>query len=292
MVYDYEHIELKQRALENEKNMQEQTQTNDQLFETQVIDPNDYIETVLNLYRQDEGDYRGRRAGGDQELIAELSTEEADEYFDTVIIGLTGISRAVGHTKNPFVKPSEAGEADVRLGKLDDSVSLKDMRASWRQLWTGFSVLTHRLKRDSTEFQQTGLPELFFMDGDNKALLMSKMFSNFQDLNALRFGVQGSNVMRNRWVADEITGRPVKKRVDADIAPDAATVAQNAATRHYNAITGKGDDAIMAVHAAGKMTPKEFKALRRLYPEVDMDRFAHDAARSKYLAKHYGENEE
>jgi hypothetical protein len=302
MVYDREHYLLKQKHEMNQTQPQEDLAALEQ-HQGQEINPAEYIATVINLYREDEGDYRGRR-NEDQEIVAELASEEADEYFDASLQSIWDLAKlGSADMHSTEVKPSEAAEADITLGGIKDGVSLREMRNAWRQLWVGMSILTNRLHRDSEGFRSSGYPELFHMDSSDKSKVLGQLFANFQDLNALRFGAEGSGVKRNRYIPDLDGAEPTKVRVDADKAIrisqdsthsqqlDYKVVAQNAARRRYTVQRDKDSEA-GAVHPAGKMSPEEFTALRRLYPEVDMNQFARDAAFLKDIAKYYQDHDE
>jgi hypothetical protein len=170
------------------------------------------------------------------------------------------------------------------------------MRNAWRQLWVGLSILTHRLKRDSEAFGQTGFPELFEMSEVNKSRVIGTLFNNFQELNALRFGVKGSGVRRTHREHNDDGGMDAYT-YDKDLALDKKklirddrVVAENAARRGYTAKRDKSQ-ALGAVHPAGKMFPEEFTKLRRRFAEVDMDDFAQDVAFLKNVAEYYQREE-
>lgn len=259
-------------------------------LEQPSINPDEYLRTVFSLYRQDQADYRGRR-NEDQQVIAEISAEEADEYFDQALLGLNALASRAKTSKDVFVLPAtSAEEATYTLGNIRDGASLKDMRDAWRQLWVGVNVLTNRLGRDSEEFSRAGLREVVELDPTDQKALKDTLFSNFQDLNALRFGAAGSGIRRHRYVTDPDTMRPKKIQVDGDIAPSAAALAENAQNRGY-AAKRSADHPTTSLHAAGKMTPEEFVGLRQQYPEVAMDQFAHDASFLKHMAAYYEQSE-
>lgn len=293
MVYDREYYILKQKT---SMDQQTQNQSIEQLSQAE-INPDDYLRTVIDLYRQDEADYRGRR-NEDQEVIAEIASQEADEHFDAVFLSVFALTKVLRPgVADTFVPPTEDDERDVTLGNLKDGASLKDMRNAWRQLWAGLSILTHRLKRDSQAFEQTGYPELFEMSEENKSRVIGKLFSNFQDLNALRFGVRGSGVRRTHRQHNDDGGID-EYTYDKDLALDRKRktlddrkVAENAARRGYTAKRDKSQ-ALGAIHPAGKMYPEEFVGLRKKFAEVDMDDFAQDVAFLKDVAKYYNREDE
>lgn len=249
-----------------------------------TIAPDEYLETVFSLYRQDHADYRGRR-NEDQQVIAELASEEADEYFDQNMLAVMALRSLMmpGARVEPFIPPDDAEEAQITVGNLADGASLKDMRNSWRQLWVGMNIMTNRLHRDHAEFGEAGMIEIFDMKAADKQALISHLFGNFQDLNGLSFGAQGSGVRRTVWANDPDTMEPVRTKVDADKARTPKTFAGNAARRRFGARVQDTKQ----MHAAGKMTPEEFKALRREFPEVDMDNFVRDTSYYKDVRARY-----
>lgn len=287
MVYNIEHYLLKQ------KYMTEQAQHTDpstELLHQSTIDPDYYLETVITLYRNRETDYRGNR-NPDQRFIAEYAGEEADEYFDATQLAVSGLVKMFGGKNVRHSVPDEQEQKTITLGNIRDGASLFEMRNAWRQLWVAVNVGTNRLKRDSEEFQSRDLPEIFEMDTESKKALIDTLFANFQDLNALRFGAAGSGVKRQRWVRDPDTGRPGKIFVDPDLATGPKQIAENAANRRY-AVKRKKDAEKTAVHPAGKMTPEEFKELRKNNSEIPMDHFAKDAAFLRNMAEYYAEDDE
>ena len=258
-------------------------------LEQPAIEPVGYLRTVIDLLRQDEADYRGHR-NDDQKAIAELASSEADEYFDKVLITVLDLNRIMDPTARIAIKPNdEVAEAQVVLGGIKDGVTLRDMRNSWRHLWVGINVLTNRLYRDSQNFKDAGLVELFEMDEKNKLKFMDTLFSNFQDLNALRFGAKGSGVKAHKIVYDLDGGEPQRIAFDRDKATSDKDIANNAARRKYNAF--RTETSRPSTHPAGKLFPEEFIELRRQFPEVDMDKFARDVAYSKDVTKFYEDGE-
>lgn len=294
MVYNNEHFEateaLRQKAMTKPDQPLQPTTGAEHLLQQPTIDPNEYLSEVFKLYRADEADYRGTR-NEEQQFIAEYASEEADEHFDKLVLGIDALRSVVGGTPKDLAITDQKPEDDVRLGDFDEAVTLREMRDSWRQLWVGMNVLTNRLHRDNAEFKHRRYPEIFEMSADNKDALIDQVFSNFQDLNALRFGAKGSGLMRTKRRFDEDM-EPVEERFDKDKAQTERQLNENAAKRRYSATSKKsGHEVRTAVHPAGKMTPEEFVGLRKQYPEVDMDRFAYDAAFLKDMAAFYAEQE-
>lgn len=275
--------------------MTEQDQTNidaqaEALLRQPTIDPEFYWSTTLRLFHDNEADYRGARSE-DQQIIAEYAAEEADEHFDLAMLGIASLSRALNPAA-PVIMPTEKSLKETTLGNLADGVTLNEMRNAWRQLWVGTNILTHRLRRDSEEFQSLDLPEIFDMADTDKKAFKDMLFNNFQDLNALRFGATGSGLRRHRWVPNPDGGRAIQKVMDRDKARNDKEIAENAARRRYTAGRIKDGESKQSISAAGKMTPEELRLLRKQHPEVDMDIFAHDAAYMRDMAKNYEENQE
>jgi hypothetical protein len=282
MIYNSEHFRLKAMT------QKEQSQIQHDSLQEQAIAPERYLETVVGLYRESDGDYRGRR-NEDQQLIAEYASEEADEYFDGALLGTLSLARIMNLSLIVPTVPEEDAQRQITLGDLADGESLHEMRSAWRQLWVGMNVITNRLKRDSEIFNAQGYPELFEMSEPNKKAFIDKLFGNFQELNALRFGAKGSGVRRTKLIPDiDGGGEPERVKFDPDVAKTLGGIANNAARRKYRVKHNANDEeAGPAIHAAGKLTPEEFIELRKEFPEEDMDRFAFDVAYSKDAALKY-----
>src|SRR5690606_7599391 len=112
-----------------------------------------YLDTFREMYREGYTDYRGTRVGEEQATISEYASLEADDFFDRYVMGamalgaLTAPEETEETVTHALVEPES-----IHLYESPEAPSLLDMKNAWRQLWTAFSVGTHRLARDSEFF--------------------------------------------------------------------------------------------------------------------------------------------
>lgn len=208
----------------------------------------DYVDQVRHLYRDEEGEYRGRRTP-EQQLIAEVTSEEAKLIVDGVMLGLLALSGTTA--PDDFDNLSFAG------------FTWSDFRSEFSRLLVGFGVLTNRLERDKSI-------DIAYADlhGPDRAKVASVIFTDFLKHNALRFGVDtaGLQGVKTHRIHNREGGMTEKVEiVDRDKAYSDKEIARNMRTREYT--SG------VAAHSAGKMSPEEAIALRREFPEMDADDF-------------------
>lgn len=259
-IYTYKEIKI----MENQKNLSEATLT--------PSDASDYLDTVRAMYRNDEADYRGQRSP-EQKLIAGQAAEQADTYFDSAVLGVLAIA-TMNKDEEAFIDavPSTAEERTTTLGGAENAVTLTEMRDAWRQVWTAMSVMTNRLERDSARFKARDLQAINNLPEADRTVLMQTLFNQFQDVNSLRFGVQGFGLSRTRRMHNEDGGIDEFK-YDPDVATEQRGVSANAARRRYTVKARSGEEGGNAVHTVGKLSPKELVELRREFPEVEADEF-------------------
>jgi hypothetical protein len=245
-----------------------------------------YLDEVRSLYRDGEADYRGQRSPKQQELAANAA-READSYFDESLLGVLAMG---AWDEEQFIEVIPTGEKgqEITLGDVNNAVTLNEMRTSWRQLWTGMTVMTNRLTR-STHFVKKGLREVSQLNPAAKRTVMQMLFNQFQDINALRFGVEASGVDWVRRVHDIEQGTIVERRFDPDKSLHDREVSKTAARRRYNARRGTRP----AVHAAGKLSPRELRDLRKEFSEIEPDMFFFETGfRKNAIAALRGEDDE
>lgn len=207
-----------------------------------------YIDSVRYLYRAGHGEYRGQR-NEDQKMIAEIYGEEADNFIDTI----TTNTLELLNPNEPAILPET-----TKLGKL----TWAEYRASFRQLVVGFGIITNRLVREGKLHE----PELQDLPQEDSTKVISQLFTDFQELNALRFGVSGSNIVRPRWRKNPKNhGKVERMPVDIDLATDDTEMTKLASERTYNEES--------AIHTAGKMSAAEYITLRQFYNEVEKKKF-------------------
>lgn len=214
----------------------------------------DYIETARSFYRQGKAEYRGRR-NPEQQAIAELTAEEAHLMVDGVALGFVAL--ASGRTVEPPV--------DYETEVTKAGFTWDEFRGEFSRLLVGFAVMTNRLSRDTPSF---GRPAYIELPEEERQHVANNLFSDFLAHNALRFGVDASGVKgtipKTHYTDD---GDAIHERiiVDKDEARSEREIAQNMVKRKYN--SG------VATHPGGKISPAEYKKLRREFPEMPKDQF-------------------
>jgi hypothetical protein len=216
-----------------------------------------YVESVREHYREGHGEYRGNRSE-EQQLIAEVTSDEARLIVDGAMAGIL----AMGATKLP-------NDYDSKIERADSTWA--DFRGEFEKSLVGFGVITNRLHRDGYE-----VPEYAELGLHDRMKAASVIFSDFLSHNALRFGVDTAGVPkteRKKVYTDDGGVETISKIVDKDKAKNEREINENMAKRKYRAG--------IAAHQALKISPDEYKKLRREYPEMDKDDF--DTAVSAYI---------
>ena len=206
---------------------------------------NGYVEAVREHYRNGDGEYRGRR-NQEQQIIAEITSDEAQRIVDGSILGLLSIA---GNTSLP---------QDYEQTEIGNH-TWNDFRSEFGRLLVGFAVLTNRLERDG--YDVFGYANLHEQDRMKAA---SVLLSDYMAHNALRFGVDTSGVMRSKRVPNDDGGMDVVF-YDIDKAKHQREIERNLADKSF--CSGP------ATHPAGKLSPSMYKQLRKEFPEVDKDKF-------------------
>lgn len=215
---------------------------------------NAYVQTVRQHYRDDHAEYSGRR-NPDQQAIAEMTADEARLVVDGVMVGMLAL-----HTGGQVQFPDDY--EDVQYG----GHSWKHFREEFGRLLVGFGVITNRLNREGYK-----VPSYIELDDEDRFKVNSVMLGDYLEHNALRFGVDSSGLRATRRVHNDEGGVDVHV-VDPDKARDDRDIQGNMARRGFSSNP--------ATHAAGKMSPDEYRALRKDFPEIDKDNF--DQAASFY----------
>lgn len=218
---------------------------------------NDYINVVRNEYRVGHGEYRGRR-NPEQQIIAEVTSDEADQLVDGFtlsVLALGGLAQI----------PHDADEYSI------GNHTWSDFKSEYRRLLVGFAVMTNRLERDGH-----GVASYSEMTEQDRHKVASILFSDFMLHNSLRFGVETSGVHRSKRVDNEDGGIDVVY-FDKDAARSDREIERNMAHRSYT--TGP------ATHPAGKLSPSEYKRLRREFPEEEKDMFDQIIGFSRHAAE-------
>lgn len=216
------------------------------------------VNRVRELYRDDRGSYAGRR-DENQALIAEVAGDEARLIVDGALtLGAAAVPMGVYNAAKPLPVDYEDREYA--------GVKWSEFRSEFERLLVGFGVLTNRLHNKGE-----AIPSYLEMDDRKRHMIASVLFTDFLEHNALRTGAEGSGAMRSRRRYTEDGG--VEYIVhDKDVASSEREIRQNIADRGYH--SG------VAMHAAGKISPADYRRLRNQYSEVPKDQF--DMAASFY----------
>lgn len=215
-----------------------------------------YVDTVREHYREGHGEYRGRRDPG-QQLIAEVTSDEANLLLDGVFQGILSLS---GVTYEPV---QDAMLEKKQNEPLKAGFSWNDYRSEFERLLVGFAVLSSRLERDGYKVKSYA-----DMRADDRMKVASALLGDFMHHNTLRFGVEGSGVNKTKFkTIDTKDGDVERIRItsDKDKAKSEREIEENMMTRKYS--SG------IAAHPAAKMSPREYIELRKEYPEIDKDMF-------------------
>lgn len=226
------------------------------------FDADQYIDTVRNAYRHGVITYVGKR-NEDQQLIAELISDEANQYLDmqaSSALSFSGVSVA---------NPHESNQIAADLLDEQDAESYKEMRDSFRQVAVAIAIATERGEgRHDTKGRK--INSLIGLSDEDRVKFYDSLFSDFQDLNALRFGASGSGVRETRFVGlpDEETNEYQTIFVD----PDKQTPERASGSR---LVKGYREEMMgrWLITAAGKLSPSEYMSLRKEFPETDKSDF-------------------
>ncbi len=229
-----------------------------------------YVESAREHYRNEHGEYRGRRTE-EQQLIAEVTADEARTIVDGTMVGILAVMGG-GAVELPTDYETEVTKADF---------TWKDFRGEFERLLVGFGVMTNRLARDGY-----GVPGYADLGAEDRLKAASILFSDYLQHNALRFGVETAGLHRSKTeVSHNDDGGVDRTRVifDPDKAKGEKELEKNMRNRGY--ATG------VAAHPAGKISPEEYVQLRNEFPEVDKDAFDRDVSFYTHVRQEY-ENKE
>ncbi len=250
----------------------------------QPIDSEGYLNTIRQAYQEEQIHYTGRRSE-EQQTVAQLLSEEAEGFID-------GGARlmAIGHPIG--VEGDVAEYIGTELGE-EYREKFLDMRGAFSQLYVAMGIASLRMERDDvhTSTGQTVHSLIELPDEDRKSIL-EQLFADFQDLNLLRYGAKGSGIPKKIFIEYDEYGAEVYHETDKDLKLNPRRLWQGMLAKKYREEIAEDDDSIPAVHVAGKMSPDEYRRLRKSYPDMQKDKFdtitgLSQNARQK-LYKHYG----
>lgn len=240
------------------------------LFNT-IDQAEQYLEEVREHYREEHGEYRGRRTP-EQQLIAEVTADEARLIVDGVALGILSLGSMGRITELP-----DDYETEIQYGGF----TWGEFRGEFERLLVGFGVLTNRLERDGF-----GVPGYADMRAEDRVKVASVLFSDFLQHNALRFGVDSIGIPQSLIKTVHTEDGGIAHNVviiDKDKARTDKELQRNMRNRGY--ATG------VAAHPAGKISPDEYKRLRREHPEMDKDAFDRDISFYTNVRKEFEERE-
>lgn len=229
-----------------------------------------YVEAVREHYRSEHGAYSGRR-NPEQQLIAEVTTDEARTIADGVLLGMYALA---GHTN---VELTPELEENVEFGGF----KWKDFRGEFERSLVGFGVITNRLHRDGYD-----VPSYADLRAEDRLKAASVLFSDFMRHNSLRFGVETAGLHASKFERRHTDdgGIEVTKTVyDPDKAENDNEIKRNLRKRGYTTD--------VAAHPALKISPEEYLRLRKEYPEIDKDDFDRDISFYINVRERYEERE-
>jgi hypothetical protein len=211
-----------------------------------------YVESVRSHYRDRHAEYSGKRTE-EQQIIAMVIADEAQLLID----GVASATMALASTGRTTEAPEESSEP------ITGGYSWDQFRGEFARAMVGFAVITNRLDRD--QFGVKGYADLAI---DERVKVASILLADFLAHNAYRFGVDGvgipESIVSKRHTEDGEVERTVTV-VDKDIARSEREIEQNMRNRGYASAS--------AAHAAVKISPSDYRALRIEYSEMDKDRF-------------------
>jgi hypothetical protein len=217
-----------------------------------------YINDVRSHYRQEHSSYVGRR-NEEQQLIAEVTAEEARQVVDGTVIGAFALTQlALTGTFSPEANLDEYDDVEVA------GHTWAEYRGEFERVLVGFAVITSRLSRDGY-----GVESYADLRANDRITVATTLFHDFMRHNNLRFGVETSGVPKvstKRVYSPNFESSELERTiVDRDQATHDSIILRNMRKRGYT--SG------VAAHPALKLSPREYIALRKTYNEVNKDEF-------------------
>lgn len=247
---------------------------------------NTYLEDIRHAYNAREIHYTGRR-NEEQSLIAGLLGDEADLYFDGATTTLFSLSEdGLGFTGN-IIEPVRLEPVLQHALNGDGFEKLQEMKSAFRQVVVAIGIASLRMERDQTPtISGSQMVSMFELDHPKQLAVLNAIFSDFQELNTLRFGAKGSGLMRTLQL--DPFAEDTKYQVDRDVIPKRQQ-REHLLDTPYREIHHQSE--IPAVHVSGKMSPAEYRKLRQQFRDIDKSLFDkivgfHQGAR-KYLEEQF-----
>lgn len=253
------------------------------------IDPlaeaRDYVAKIREHYQAGDFNYNGQR-NDDQVMVAELVADQAREMVDGAAAGFIAMGAALGGNPNgpqDFSEIVKQHENDELAGGFTWS----DYRETFASVLSATAIVSKRL-------QDNEHPVKDYMDltQEEQMKVASVLFSDFQEHNGLRFGVDTTGLEKSKTEMvhnfDEGTVEPQITVTDPDKAYTKTELERNMRRRGYK--VGRSQ------HQAAKMSPDQYRELRAQYPDVEKDDFDHVISSSRHadetLQRHKEKGEE
>lgn len=213
-----------------------------------------YVEDVRDHYRRDHGEFNGRRTE-EQQLIAEVTSDEARQIMDGVAAGIMAVRwSGVVDEPLPVNYETEVEKADF---------TWEDFRGEYERLMVGFGIITSRLHRDGYEVLSYA-----DMAAADRTKVASVLLGDYLKHTALRFGVDTSGVMESKVKTIHTEDGDVERQVkvsDRDKVTSEKGLEANMKQRGYKTRT--------AQNVTVKISPKKYRELRKKYPEMKKSNF-------------------
>lgn len=217
----------------------------------------EYLNLIRDLYRQGQGEYRGNPSD-EQQLERDLLEAEARELIE-------GVRMVIEASSSQEAKPADNRD-EYYLGSLE----FEDMIDAFKQLYVGMATLTYRYAKTNPDFKASGYPKLFDLPDNERALVATQLFYDFQVLNARRFGAEGVGLESqsskyNEYGVKETTTYDRDRVRGANQSAIDANIAKVASRAEYR----QG----ISMHPAGKLSPDQATDLRKQYSTLNRDDF-------------------
>lgn len=208
----------------------------------------DYLQQIRQSYREGDAYYKGT-LNEYQRMAEEISSEEARVVLNGVMAGII----ALGGARMP-----------------DEHDDIERAGITWGEFSNEFGRALARVETISERLERKGLMTSYAELGESdRVKVAAELLSDFQVLNALRFGADGSGLpaTRTRTIEDEDGGlKQIEVKIgDKDKASTEKGIDRNMAERGYRSKNGNSP--------AIKLSPAEYRDLRRQYPLMDKDTF-------------------
>jgi hypothetical protein len=228
-----------------------------------------YVDSIREHYRLEHATYRGRR-NESQSATAEIASEEARVLIDSTFLGIMALGETFEFREPSVLKHSVEEPVTITDELIDFEVagiSYAEFRSEFEKSIAAFAIITDRLSKSGYN-----VPEYIELNDQDRLSVATLMMSQYLELNALRFGVDSTNVKgiehtENTSIYTGLTERQVRL-IDKDKARHPNLITRNMRKRRLTA-------GVSSHHVVLKYSPKDYKVLRAAFPEENKDVFDH-----------------